>query len=171
MTTADAPTPALYRAVIGARKQNYYLNYFQRADERGYPPISWHWPVLFLGVFWFLYRKQYRFALIVFGAPYLAMLVTQAIESAVPGVGEPLLYAVLLGFAAVWLPLHANGIYYRWARAEIAGAQAASPGHTAAQVTQLEARGGANHQLPLIVFSMFLILSMLAGSLVPPAAS
>jgi hypothetical protein len=71
----------------------------------------------------------------------------------------------------VWLPLHANGIYYRWARAEIAAVQSALPGQLAAQQSHLEARGGTNHQLPVIVFSVFLILTMLAGSLVPTATS
>jgi hypothetical protein len=168
---AELPSDALYRAAIGTPNQNYYLSYFHRADGRGYPPIAWHWPVLFLGLFWFLYRKQYRFALIVFGLPYLAIVVAGAIESAVPGIGQPLLYTMLLGFAAVWLPLHANGIYYRWVRAEIDAARAAFPGQLQQQLAHLEARGGTNRQLPLIVFSVFLILSMLAGSLVPPVTS
>ena len=61
----NAPSEDLYADVIGPTNTKYYLAYFKRADERGYTPLAWHWPVVFLAVFWFLYRKQYRWAGIV----------------------------------------------------------------------------------------------------------
>jgi hypothetical protein len=162
---AETPTDDLYRAVIGDTNQEFYLSYFKRADARGYAPISWHWPIFVIGLFWLLYRKQYRFALIVFGAPYLAAMIATLIDSVLPGAGQPLLVLAVIGFGFVWLPLHANGIYYRWTRAEIERAQVAFPGQRDAQLRYLEARGGVNAQLPYLVLIGFMVMSLLAGSL------
>jgi hypothetical protein len=171
VTRADQPSDDasndLYRAVIGEPNQEFYLSYFRRADDRGYAPISWHWPVLFIGLFWLLYRKQYAFALIVFALAALATTVGALIDSAMPGSGWPLLILSILGFSFVyvWLPLHANGIYYKWARKEIARAKVEFPGQADAQTRYLEARGGVNAQLPYLVLIGYIVMSMLVGSL------
>jgi fatty acid desaturase len=171
VTRADTPSDDspndLYRAVIGESNQEFYLSYFRRADSRGYAPISWHWPVLFIGLFWLLYRKQYRFALIVFVLAGLATTVATLIDSAFPSSGWPLPVISILGFAFVyvWLPLHANGIYYRWARSAVERAKVEFPGQTDAQTRYLEARGGVNAQLPYLVLIGYIVMSMLAGSL------
>ncbi len=165
MTAADTPSDDLYRAIIGEPSQAFYLSYFRRADSRGYPPISWHWPVFVIGLFWLLYRKQYRFALIVFGIPYAAAIVAALIDSALPGSGRPLLAVSVMGFGFVWLPLHANGIYYRWARDEIERARAKFPNQLESQNRYLQAQGGVNGQVPYLVLIGLIVMSMLAGSL------
>ena len=165
MTPAETPPDELYRAVIGEPNQEFYLSYFRRADARGYAPISWHWPVFVVGLFWLLYRKQYRFALIVFGIPYLAAFVATAIESVLPGSGRPLLAIGVGAFGFVWLPLNANGIYYRWVRQQIDRARSEFPGQVDAQLRHLEGRGGVNGQLPYVILISFMVFSILAGSL------
>jgi len=165
----ELPADALYRAVIGRRNQNYYLSYFRRADGRGYAPIAWHWPILFIGLFWLLYRKQYRFALIAFALPNFAAILATAINAALPGSGEPLLVVAVGGFGFVWLPLKANALYYQWARHEVDVARALLPNQPAAQEAHLQKRGGTNDQLPLIVLAVVLLLTMFAGSLTPSA--
>ncbi|NJN51700.1 MAG: DUF2628 domain-containing protein [Gammaproteobacteria bacterium] len=75
----------MYKAIIGERRQDYYLAYFDRADARGYPPVSWHWPVLFFGVLWFVYRRMYRWAIGAFVLPYLAGFVAAGVEQILPG--------------------------------------------------------------------------------------
>ncbi len=165
MIPADTPSDDLYRAIIGEPSQAFYLSYFKRADSRGYPPISWHWPVFVIGLFWLLYRKQYRFALIVFGIPYLAAIIAALIDAALPGSGRPLLAIAVMGFGFVWLPLHANGIYYRWARHEIERARMKFPGQLESQNRYLEAHGGVNGQVPYLVLIGLVVMSMLAGSL------
>lgn len=165
MTPADIPSEDLYRAVIGEPNQRFYLSYFSRADERGYAPLSWHWPVFVIGLFWLLYRKQYRFALIVFGMPYLAAMVAALVNAALPGTGQPLLVLAVIGFGFIWLPMNVNGIYYQWARNEIERARVEFPGQLDAQIRYLEARGGVNAQLPYLVLIAFMVMSMLAGSL------
>ena len=162
-----SPSDALYRAVIGRRNQNYYLSYFHRADARGYAPVAWHWPIFFLGVFWLLYRKQYRFALIAFALPYFALLLATVINTAVPGSGGPLLWIFVGAFGFGWLPLKANALYYQWARHEVDMARALMPNQPAAQEAHLEQRGGTNDQLPLIVFAVLLLATFVAGSLAP----
>ena len=165
MTRDEPPSEALYRAVIGQPNQAFYLSYFRRADARGYAPISWHWPVFAIGLFWLMYRKQYRFALIVFGLPYLAATIAALIDSVLPGSGRPLLAVVVGAFGFVWLPLNANGIYYRWARAAITRAQGESPGQVDGQLRYLAARGGVNGQLPYVILISVVVISIFAGSL------
>jgi hypothetical protein len=167
VTRADTPSDDHYRAVIGEPNQEFYLSYFRRADERGYAPISWHWPVLFIGLFWLLYRKQYIFALIVFALAGLATTVAALINSAMSGSGWPLLVLSIASFSFVyvWLPLHANGIYYNWARREIERAKVEFPGQADAQTRYLEARGGVNAQLPYLVLIGYIVMTMVVGSL------
>ena len=67
-------------------------------------------------------------------------------------------------FVYVWLPLHANGIYYKWARREIERAKVEFPRSRVADA-YLEARGGVNAQLPYLVLIGYIVMSMLVGSL------
>jgi len=164
VTPADTPSDDLYRALIGEPNQAFYLSYFRRADSRGYAPISWHWPVFCIGLFWLLYRKQYRFAAIVFGLPYLAAMLAALIDTALPGSGRPLLVLAVGAFGFLWLPLNTNGIYYRWARNEIERVRTELPGQRDAQLRSLESRGGVNGQLPYVVLISFMVFSILAGS-------
>ncbi len=165
VTPAETPPDELYRAVIGEPNQEFYLSYFHRADARGYAPISWHWPVFVLGLFWLLYRKQYKFALIVLGIPYLAALIAAAVDGVLPGSGRPLLAVAVGAFGFVWLPLNANGIYYRWVRQQIERARGEFPGQIDAQLRRLDSLGGVNGQLPYVILISFMVFSILAGSL------
>lgn len=165
MTPAESPPDELYRAVIGEPNQEFYLSYFHRADARGYAPISWHWPVFVLGLFWLLYRKQYKFALIVLGIPYLAAMIAAAVDGVLPGSGRPLLAVAVGAFGFVWLPLNANGIYYRWVRQQIERARGEFPGQIDAQLRRLDSLGGVNGQLPYVILISFVVFSILAGSL------
>jgi hypothetical protein len=165
VTPAETPPDEFYRAVIGQPNQEFYLSYFRRADGRGYAPISWHWPAFVLSLYWLLYRKQYQFALIVFVLPYLAAIVAAAIDRVLPGSGPMVLWMVVGAFGFVWLPLNANGIYYRWARRQIDRARSEFPGQPDAQLRRLEGRGGVNGQLPYVILISLMVFSILAGSL------
>lgn len=150
----------LYRAFLGARRQGYYLAYFARADARGYAPISWHWPVLAFGVLWFFYRKLYLWGLAVLGAPYLASAIGAGSERVFTGSGNIIAFGLLIGLFAVWLPLEANAIYYRYARAAVAKVRLAYPAKLEAQVAMLTVQGGVHMQLPMILFGLLLLLSI-----------
>jgi hypothetical protein len=167
--TTRADDEALLRAFVGPRGQDYYLAYFARAEARGYAPIAWHWPVLAFGVLWFLYRKLYLWALVVFLIPYLFAAIATLAEHFLPGTGAPLLWALLVGFLILWLPLYTNGIYYRHARAAVATVRRLQPGNRDAQIAMLEAAGGASPQAPLLLLGVLLLTSLLLGALVGSA--
>ncbi len=154
-----------YKAIIGERNQAYYLSYFERADARGYPPISWHWPVLFFGVLWFAYRRMYRWAIAAFLLPQLTAFVAAGADQLMPGAGRPLLLVTLIGFYAVWLPLVANGLYYKQAQRLIHAARSLKEGDEQGQLALLQARGGVHAQLPLLLVVALTAITMLMGML------
>ena len=158
---SPATRERFYKAIIGEQNQDYYLTYFQRADERGYPPISWHWPVLFFGVLWFVYRRMYRWAIGSFLLPYVLQVVTAALERFAPGVGRMLFWIVIVGFYAVWLPLVANGLYYKQGSRMIRIARLLQPDDEAEQYRLISGRGGVHKQLPFVLLGFFTLLSML----------
>ncbi len=97
--------------------------------------------------------------------PYLVAMIARLVDAALPAAAGRCLVLAVMGFGFVWLPLHANGIYYRWVRNEIERARIEFPGQFDAQVRYLEARGGVNAQLPYLVLIGFMVMSMmLAGS-------
>ncbi len=156
---------AAFKAVIGPSNQDYYLSYFRRCEERGYAPMSWNWPVLFLGIFWLLWRRQYRWAIFTLvlgiGSSIVAQLVTEQTGSAETGT----LAAYLLGlpYLGIYLPLKANGIYYEWCSRMIAEAESQFTGQQEQQNAWLEKKGGINQALPIFVIVAFLLLTLLAG--------
>jgi len=156
----------LYQAVIGRSNTDYYLAYFRRADARGYAPISWHWPALFLGLFWLLYRRLYRWGLIFSGVSVgLTMLAsTLLVAGGGPWVTR-VYYVVMLLFQVVYVPLNANAIYYRWAKQEIANARAASPHQPRQQVLYLTMRGGVLKNLPVMVAAVLVLLMTISQAL------
>ena len=154
----------LYQAVIGLDNQDYYLSYFRRADARGYAPVSWHWPALFIGFFWLLYRRQYQWALIYMSVSVGALLTASVFYAMGAGsIVTPLYYAAMILFQAVYMPLHANAIYYRWVRNEVAAARARYPGQSRQQLEHLESRGGVFKSLPLVVVGILTLLMMLSA--------
>jgi hypothetical protein len=151
------PTP-LYQAVIGPKNANYYLAYFKRADERGYAPISWNWPSIF-GPFWLLYRRLYQWALFYIGVSMLAYIVALALVAM--GGGTWVVYVYLLvigGFQLVYVPLHANAIYYRRAQREIEIARQLLPGQPNEQTKWLTARGGVSVGPPALLACVLLLM-------------
>ena len=163
-----------FKAIIGEKNQDYYLSYFRRCEERGYAPPSWNWPALFLGVFWLLWRRQYRWAgftmLLGVGTSIVSSLVAEKTGS--PNTAD--LVAFLLGFPylGIYLPLKANGIYYQWCSQMIADAknQATDPEKNQDQKAWLESRGGVNQALPLYLLLAFVLLTLL-GSPPPELAN
>ena len=151
----------LYTAAVG-RKVNFYLPYFQRADERGYAPLSWNWATFFFGVFWFLYRRQYRWAAILMLAALLVgILAGQLAVAGFAGVGTAVQLAFLIGVNCIYAPLHANGFYYRWVSERIARAKAEFAFDRKRQVDVLAVRGGPNAAVPALLVAALLLMTFL----------
>ena len=100
--------------------------------------------------------------------PSGALIASGIIEDLAPGLGQPVLMTLIFGFNLIYLPLHANGIYWRWAKREIDRARTGEPDQHAAQLEHLQAAGGCNTNLPFIIFGVFTALTVLLGSLSPP---
>ncbi|MCR9276528.1 MAG: DUF2628 domain-containing protein [Pseudomonadaceae bacterium] len=157
---------ALFAAAIGTRNTGYYMNYFERADNRGYAPISWNWPVLFFGLFWLLYRRQYTWAGIsVLFSMSLGLLAGGIAGAGYEQIGNWLYSAGLIAFLGVYLPLHANGIYYRWCRTIVDTAKQQLPGQREHQLDRLATMGGPNRPLLLAMVIILLLTMSLGGPL------
>ncbi len=154
----------LYEAVIGPSRTDYYLDYFERAEARGYSPISWHWPAFFLGIFWFLFRKQYAWTMIVLACNLGISVVTYAVMAmGLPELANPIYFVFTAAFQGLYIPLHANGIYHRWAKGQLALASAGHPAQAERQVEILNQVGGINRHLPLIVILAMILVMVATG--------
>lgn len=154
-----------FKAVIGPSNQNYYLSYFKRCEDRGYAPVSWNWPVLFLGIFWLLWRRQYRWALFTMALGIGSSMVSQAVtaQTGSPETGMFAAYLLGLPYLGIYLPLKANGIYYDWCCKMIDTAGQHLPGQHDQQKDWLMRKGGINQSLPLILVISFILITLVAG--------
>lgn len=152
---------ALYAAAVGS-KAHYYIPYFQRADERGYAPTSWNWPAFFLGVFWFIYRRQFRWAgIVALAALLVSLLAGQVSLAGFPTLALALQLAFVVGINCLYVPLNANGLYYRWVRQRLELVKKRMPLDPARQAATLSATCRPNVHLPLMVFAAILIVFLL----------
>jgi hypothetical protein len=161
--STQAADEALFRAFVGARNADYYLAYFARAEARGYAPIAWHWPALLLGILWLVYRRLYVAALALFVASNVMGIVAGAAERQWPGSGQPLLLAFIVVALGLWLPLNANALYYRHARAVVDAARRLHPGNVEAQTALVASRGGVRPQLAAALIVLFIVSMLLSA--------
>ena len=143
-----------YKAVIGARNQDYYLRHFSRFDNDGKTSATWHWPA-FLGAFyWMLYRKMWLSAAIYCLLIFLIWSGSNALS------GDQILLAGLLYLAVsmIWLPMYANALYYRHCKRTISSVRLTSPDATN-QLSDLSEKGGttSNTRLILVVAFTFVV--------------
>lgn len=166
MSALNSDNEELYAAAVGTRNTAFYLNYFRRCSERGYAPASWNWPVFFLGFFWLAYRRLYLWAVIFMVVSLALGIVAGGITSAgFEDLGFGFYLLGLVGFQLIYLPLHANGIYYRWCGNLIQRVQSHLPGQRDEQISLISRFGGPNRPLIVIVLIAMLISASLGGSL------
>lgn len=115
-------TAELYRAAIGPRGQDAYLQHFLRFDMAGKADITWHWPASLITLNWLIYRKLWRgvftylatlmgLFLVIFGGGKLLFAYSNTM-------GVALLLAFLLA-ACVVPGLYANAWYHAWCNERI----------------------------------------------------
>ena len=149
----------LYAAAVG-RKAAFYVPYFRRAADRGYPPVSWNWATFFFGVFWFLYRRQYRWAAgLALAALLVGLLAGQVALAGYPGLGTTLQVVFLVAVLGVYAPLNANGLYYRSVTARVEQAKAEFAFDHKRQLEVLTLRGGPNLAAPLLLFVAIVLVT------------
>lgn len=115
-------TAELYRAAIGPRGQDAYLQHFLRFDLEGKTHLTWHWPACCITLNWLIYRKLWRgvftyvaillgLLLVIFGVGKLLFDYSNAMGLA--------LLLVFLAAACVVPGLYANAWYYSWCNERI----------------------------------------------------
>lgn len=167
----EQETASLYAAAVG-RRADFYVPYFQRADSRGYAPKSWNWAAFFLDVFWFLYRRQFRWAAVITLAALLAsMLAAQIHVAGFTSLAYVVQFGFLIGFKCIYLPLNANGFYYHWVRQRLEKAQAKAPQDRQRQTEALVSACKPNVHVPLMIFALLVLLSLLTMPLQPSPGS
>ena len=152
-----------YEALIGPRKQSYYLEKFRKWDqEEAGLRAGWNWSALFFTGLWALYRKMYIWFLVWFVLfPVVASMVRLGGTAAYNGV-------IVLG--AVCFAIFANSLYHRHVKDKISATQkslsqtSTMQGGDIAEV--LRSKGGVNRWV-IWVCVAFLCLSLLAPMLLP----
>lgn len=71
-TNPNAVTEEDFMIFVGEKNTEYYLDKFYRYQSNQ-NFASWNWAAFFLGMFWILYRKLYKFAGILFGINLLSV--------------------------------------------------------------------------------------------------
>ena len=166
---ADPTTADLYAAAVG-RRAEFYVPYFERADARGYAPLSWNWATFLFGVFWLLYRRMYRWAaMLVLGLLLLGFVTEQIALAGYPALAT-VVQLLVAGGVFIYMALHANGIYYRWVSARIEAVRKEFVLDRERQRQTLAERGGPNVHLPLIIASVLLLLLVLGQAAGPGGA-
>jgi len=166
-TSASGISDELWSAIARTRA-DYYVPRWKRyaAGEKTFP--SWHWPALFVAVFWALYRKSWAGAL---GFLLIPPVITFVVGVLVGILGWDEAPAPGIGFAAILVifllpPILANGFYYRKARRLVAEALLVSP-DPKTQLAFLTAKGGTSKVGPVLGIAFVCIAGILVAIALP----
>ncbi|HOY69765.1 MAG TPA: DUF2628 domain-containing protein [Methylotenera sp.] len=118
-----------FKALIGDKNQDYYLNKFNKFEADGKTSATWHWPAFFVTFFWLLYRKMWPSAALYYMAPTIALIIIgiiSAIFGAIFGFGTAtLVFACVLFILFVLAEfllaaMYADAVYYKHCKNQIA---------------------------------------------------
>lgn len=166
----------MYRALIGHKNQEYYLNEFAKFDAAGKTSTSWHWPAFFVTFYWLLYRKMWPTAVLYYFTPTIAFLIIAILGgifgaifgfSTSTGIFVGVVYLVYFIASFILPALHANALYYKHCKKEIARitARKATKQKT---IDELIYNGGTSWiAIIFIVFYIVLVIGMLAAIAIP----
>ncbi len=158
----DPHRTELYRAFIGKRQTDYYLNRFASFDGKGglFHP-SWNWAAFFFSAIWALYRKLYMaffvmaFFLIFVGLGVLVHVLALNLSLLALDALIPPLCMIIFG-------AYGNALYYKRTKREITKAQARAEDDQQL-LSQLKARGGVDASNARGFASVLLVGSLLAA--------
>lgn len=126
----------LYRAAVGDLNSEYYVEKFERFDEKGAGyTLSWNWSAFLFNVPWALYRKLYGWFFALLGVFVFAGILEK--EGAKLAAGF-IFWTVSIGFG-----FYANSIYYNRILGKISSFRATSSDDKAF-VSQLREGGGVH---------------------------
>ena len=157
----------LYALVIGNSNQARYLDKFEQFDRDGKVSAGWHWPALFVTLYWLLYRKSWLNALLYAIVPGIAMsilaLLTKPLGDIVSGLAT-IVGAVLF---IILPPMYADAAYYRLVKSRIASVMSTNKSPEV-QRALLAAKGGTS-VLAVVLVSLFIpmFIGILAAVSIP----
>lgn len=108
-----------FKALIGGKNQDYYLNHFNKFEADGKTSATWHWPAFFVTFFWLLYRKMWLQAALYFFIPGIGITILVIILSFFVGESASLLYIPYYLAIFILPAMYANAIYYKHCKNEI----------------------------------------------------
>jgi hypothetical protein len=160
-----------YRAFIGPRNQEKYVQHFLRFDALGKAGPTWHWPAFFVAFYWLLYRKMWLYALIYFVAPYLYLIVLAVVAAIAGDAGQPV---ALIGWVAylaiifIAMPMYANALYYVHCKKKIAALRSQSQS-VERQLGELTGSGGTSNAILIVVviLGFFFFVGIIAAVSIP----
>lgn len=160
-----------YKAVIGPKNQEYYLEHFSRFDDERKIGPTWNWSAFLVTFYWLLYRKMWLNAAIYFLAPYVLMLlfwVVGAVAGGAVGVVVSLGYFGYLAAVLVVVPMYANALYYQQCRKMIETVRSTTQG-TQRQLGELAGKGGTSHAayIFIVIVTFVAVVGILAAIAIP----
>ncbi len=160
-----------YRAILGAKNQEYYLEHFSRFDDERKISPTWNWSAFLVTFYWLLYRKMWRNAAIYFVLPYILMLlflVVGAVAGGAVGFVVTLGYFAYLAAVFVVIPMYANGLYYQQCKKTIETVRSTTQG-TQRQLGELAGKGGTSHAayIFILIITFVAIIGILAAIAIP----
>lgn len=162
---------AYYRAVLGDKNQDYYLDHFARFDDENKISPTWNWSAFSVTLFWLLYRKMWRGAGIYFALPLALQIVFFLMGLVLGGfagfVVTLVSFAYLLAIFVV-VPAYANGFYYLHCKQMIEAVCSTTPDKQA-QLDALSATGGSNHKVLVVgvALSVMVFLGVMTAIAIP----
>lgn len=158
-----------YKAILGPKNQDYYLDMFARFDRDEAVSATWHWPAFFVTFFWLLYRKMWLAALIYFLAPYLLMGLLGVVGAVIGGTFLVSLVYILCAVGIVFLlPMYANALYYQHCKKQIATVTSSS-GEVQRQLGELSGKGGTSNValIGVVILVSVAVLGIVAAIAIP----
>ena len=160
-----------YKAILGPKNQDYYLNQFARFDQNGKAGASWHWPAFFVTFYWLLYRKMWLNAVMYLCLPYVLMFILGMIAALagnsaniVIGIGYILFFVIMF----VLPPIYANAFYYNHCKKKIIAVNSTSE-DLQRKLGELSGIGGTSNValIFVLIFAFISFIGILAAIAIP----
>lgn len=146
-----------YRAAVGPQGEDFYLDYFARADSAGKMLPSWNWPAFLFGGFWTLYRKMYLWFFVFWGVIILSRIFERG------GAVWPSI--IVSAGASIGFAVYANALYHKRVLQRIAAATTTNRDQSRV-LARLRSQGGVSGLLPSVLIGLP-VIGIIAAIAIP----
>lgn len=160
-----------FKAVVGSKNQEYYLDNFSRFDDERKLSPTWNWSAFLVTFYWLLYRKMWLNAALYFLLPGLLLAlfwVVGAVAGGAVGFVVSLGYFAYVAAVFILMPMYANALYYRQCKKMIETVRVTTQG-TQRQLGELAGKGGTSHvaYIFILIVTFVAIIGVLAAIAIP----